>query len=280
VTGSTPSTDGAVLADFDCTAETFDGVTRAVYRKGSGPAVVIMHEIPGITPQVADFGRRVAGAGFTAVMPSLFGEPGRPLSAPYLAKSVLSLCVSKEFSFLATGRTSPVTTWLRALIDVAHDECGGPGVGVVGMCATGGFALALATDPAVLAPVMSQPASPAPLGRERRRGLDIDPDDLAAVKARVNDEDLCVLGLRFTGDPAVPAERFRRLREELGDGFVAVEIDSSQGNAHGIKRTAHSVLTNDLVDESGHPTRDALDRVLDLFAERLSPHSGRHAPGG
>lgn len=269
-----PPVEAPVLPQFDCTAETFHGTTRAVYRKGSGPAVVIIHEIPGITPEVAAFGERVAASGFTAVMPSMFGEPGRPLSSPYLAKSVLSLCVSKEFSFLATGRTSPFTTWLRELIAVSHEECGGPGVGVVGMCATGGFALALATDPLVLAPVMSQPASPAPLGRTRRRGLDITDADLGTVRNRVHHDDLCVLGLRFTEDPVVPAERFQRLREELGDGFVAVEIDSSPGNPHGIKKSAHSVLTNDLVDEPGHPTRDALDKVLDLFAERLAPHDG------
>ena len=50
---------------------------------------------------------------------------------------------------------------------------------------------------------------------------------------------------------------------------MAVEIDSSPGNPHGIDRRAHSVVTEHLVDEPGHPTRDALDQVLDLFRERL-----------
>ena len=80
---------------------------------------------------------------------------------------------------------------------------------------------------------------------------------------------MCVLGLRFTADPAVPLARFETLRRELGDAFIAVEIDSSRGNPHGIGRRAHSVLTLDLVDEPGHPTRAALQQVLAFLQERL-----------
>ena len=93
---------------------------------------------------------------------------------------------------------------------------------------------------------------------------------LAIVKARAA-EGQCVMGLRFTGDRAVPEARFQRLRDELGDRFIAVEIDSSPGNPHGIPKGAHSVLTEHLVDEPGHPTREALDRVLAFFRERLLP---------
>ena len=66
-----------------------------------------------------------------------------------------------------------------------------------------------------------------------------------------------------------PRARFENLERQLGDGFEGIEIDSGKGNAHGIPRSAHAVLTNDLVDEAGHPTRAALDRVLALFRERL-----------
>jgi dienelactone hydrolase len=165
-------------------------------------------------------------------------------------------------------RASPVTTWLRALAHRAHSECGGPGVGVVGMCLTGGFALAMMVDDVVLAPVLSQTSLPFGLGKARKRDVGLSDDDLAAVKRRC-DEGVCLLGLRFTGDPVVPAERFQRLRDELGDCFVAVEIDSSPGNPHGHPRTAHSVLTEHLIDEEGTPTRAALDQVLKLFRSRL-----------
>ncbi|MHB8669314.1 MAG: dienelactone hydrolase family protein [Acidimicrobiales bacterium] len=262
----TEALDGYRRATFD-----HDGKSRDVYRRGDGPGVVIISEAPGITPRVADFGRRVADAGLTAVLPHLFGRPGAPPTLPYALQTLAWACVSKEFSTVALRRTSPVTTWLRALARSVHREQGGPGVGVVGMCLTGGFALAMMVDEVVLAPVLSQPSLPFPLGAARRADVGLSDADLARVKTRCEKEvGLCVLGLRFTGDRLVPPERFERLKATLGDRFVAVEIDSSPGNPHGIPRLAHSVLTEHLVDEPGNPTRAALDRVLTFFRERLS----------
>jgi dienelactone hydrolase len=252
---------------------TDDGTTRRVFRLGSGPAVVVIAEVPGITPAVAEFARRVAAVGCTAVLPSLFGVPGRPASVPVALSTLARTCVSKEFTTFATGRTSPVTVWLRALARHEHERCGGPGVGVVGMCLTGGFALAMMVDDTVLAPVLSQPSLPFAVTPKQKRDLGVSEVDLARVKERV-DDGVCVLGLRFTADRLAPAERFARLHEELGDGFVAVEIDSSKGNPHGNPRTAHSVLTEHLVDEPGHPTSAALDQVLQLFRDRLVLVSG------
>jgi dienelactone hydrolase len=204
------------------------------------------------------------------VLPRLFGRPGAPVSAGALARTVPPLCVSREFRAWATNRTSPVIGWLRGLARREHQRCGGPGVGAVGMCFTGGFALAMMVDPSVTAPVLSQPSLPFPVSGRRRRDLHIEPADLAEVKRRCSSEpDLTVLGMRFTGDVACPAERFERLREELGDNFDGIEIDSSPGNPHGIRPRAHSVLTEDLVDEPDHPTRQALDRVLELLRGRL-----------
>jgi len=258
------------LEGYTRTSFAFHRKVRDVFVTGSGPAVIVISEIPGITPRVAEFGRRVAAIGCTAWLPHLFGQPGRPPSGAYMLQSIVPSCISREFTVLATGRTSPVTEWLRALARHAHDECGGPGVGVVGMCFTGGFALAMAVDDLVLAPVMSQPALPMPIGAARKRSLGISDADLATVKGRCDREaNLQFLGLRFTEDPSVPAERFQRLRDELGDHFVGVEIDSSPGNAWGHPKRAHSVLTEHLQDQEGTPTRDALDQVLDLFRTRL-----------
>jgi dienelactone hydrolase len=256
------------LDDFTERSFTHDGMTRPVYGAGSGPAVIVIHEMPGITPPVADFGRRVRDAGFSVRMPSLFGEPGRPMSPGYVVKSLTQGCVAKEFVTLALDRTSPAISWLRALAADAHEECGGPGVGAVGMCFTGGFALGMMIDDIMLAPVLSQPSLPFPVSPARRRAVGVSNADLARVKARAQ-QGACLMGLRFTKDASVPAERFETLRRELGEAFIAVEIDSSKGNAHGISRTAHSVLTEHFVDEPGHPTREALDRVLAFFAERL-----------
>jgi dienelactone hydrolase len=137
------------------------------------------------------------------------------------------------------------------------------------MCLTGGFALAMMVDEVLVAPVLSQPSLPFPITGAHRRDLGISDDDLAIVRKRAA-AGACVLGLRFTGDILVPEARFARLREELGDRFIAVEIDSKRGNAHGIPRAAHSVLSHHFVDEPGHPTRAAMDRVLAFLSERLS----------
>lgn len=243
------------------------GTCRDVFIGGTGPAVIVMHEIPNLHPGVLAFGRRVMAAGFTVYMPSLFGEPGAPVTVGSNLRSVARACVSREFATWATHRTSPVTGWLRALARDAHAACGGPGVGALGMCLTGGFALAMMVDDVVVAPVLSQPSVPLPVTAAMRRDLGIDDADLARIRART---DVCVMGLRFTGDPLVPAARFERLRAELGDRFLAIEIDSSPGNPHGLRRLAHSVLAHDYVDAPGHPTRIALERVLAFFRERLA----------
>jgi dienelactone hydrolase len=255
------------------TKDTFshEGRSCAVYRIGSGPAVVVIPEAPGPTPEVLGFARRVGEAGYTAVVPELFGVAGKPESLLYVAQTITRACVSKEFATLAKGRTSPITNWVRALGRHEHERCGGPGIGVVGMCLTGGFALAMLADEAVLAPVLSQPSLPFGVTAAHRADLGVGDDDWARGKQRVLDDDICVLGLRFTGDKLSPPSRFRTLREELGDNFVGVEIDSSKGNPHGIGTAAHSVLTRELVDEPGHPTADALAQVFELFRTRLKP---------
>jgi len=258
------------LDGYTKTTFTSSGKTRDVYRAGTGPAVIVIAEMPGITEEVAAFGQRVVAIGCTAVLPHLFGEVPEAATPVSTLKSLGPACVSREFTCWATGKTSPVTVWLRALAADAHAECGGPGVGVVGMCFTGGFALAMMVDDIVLAPVLSQPSLPFAVSKKQKRDLGISDADLARVKHRCETEDdLCVLGLRFTGDPMAPGERFARLREELGDKFISVELDSSAGNPHDHPKGAHSVLTHHLQDREGTPTRDALDQVLNLFRRKL-----------
>jgi dienelactone hydrolase len=243
------------------------GATRTVYRRGEGPGVVVMHEVPGITPEVARFARWVADAGFSVALPHLFGTPGKPVSMPYAVGQLLRACVSREFAVLAAHRSSPITDWLRALCRDLHAEVGGAGVGAVGMCLTGNFALALMMDDCLMAPVLSQPSLPFPLGGARKTALHVSPEELGRIRERCA-AGARVLGLRFTKDPMCPPERFESLRRELGPAFEGIEIDSKYGNPKGAP-VPHSVLTTDLVDEAGHPTRQAADRVLAFFAERL-----------
>lgn len=265
-----PAAPTGDLTTFTSAPFTAGGTTHQVFRKGSGPAVLVITEMPGISPMVLGFADRVVALGCTAVLPDLFGEAGAPPDKQLRAMAtIVRTCVSREFTALAAGRASPVVDWLRALGASEHERCGGPGIGVVGMCFTGGFALALATDARVLAPVLSQPSLPFPIGRARRRSIDASPAEVATVAERCAAEGLTVLGLRFEGDRFVPRERFDYLREQLGDGFVAVELAQADGHPDGPLGWRHSVLTGDLVDLPGTPTHDALARVLALFRDRL-----------
>lgn len=268
------------LSTFDHGRFDFDSTAHDVYRKGSGPAVVVITEMPGISPMVLGFADRLVDRGFSVALPDLYGSAGRePLRGPavknalYAATSMAKGCISRDFSTFALDRTSPIADWLRALARSEHERCGGAGVGVVGMCFSGGFALAMATDPSVLAPVMSQPSLPLPLGKKRRNAIDVSDADLSVIADRCSAEGLRVLGLRFDGDPIVPAERFAFLSERLGDGFVAVELDQSDGHPDALDSPLitghHSVLTLSLIDEPGQPTRAALDQVFELLEDRL-----------
>lgn len=229
---------------------TADGVTHPIYRKGEGPGVIVIHEIPGMTPPVIAFAEEVVERGFTVVMPHLFGTPGAKIGPRSMAQATAQLCVSREFTRLATNSTSPVASWLQALARDLHAELGGTGVGAIGMCFTGGFALAMLANAPIAAPVLAQPSSPLNVTPGRGRDLGLSPADLDAVKAKVN-AGCQVLGLRYTGDIAV-GSRFATLRKELGDNFIAVEFP-------GIR---HATLTL-------HRQQVAVDRVLEFFDDKL-----------
>lgn len=258
------------LDDFARAPFVHAGREVPVYRRGTaGPAVIVIHEIPGITPEVARFARWVSDAGFRVALPSLFGDPGRPKTPGYLVGQIARACISAEFAVLARHASSPVTDLLRALAREEHTACGGRGVGAIGMCLTGNFALAMAVDPWLQAPVLSQPSLPFAITPCHARALHVSPEALAMVQARVRDDGLKVLGLRFSHDLTSPAARFETLRVALGDGFEGHELDSSLGNPHGHAPWAHSVLTNDLTDDPRGPTRKALARVTEFLAERI-----------
>ncbi len=203
MSGPSMSTDDR-LEDFDSRQIALDGVVKRVFVAGSGPGVIVMTEMPGISPQVARFSRWVRDAGFRVYMPSLFGRDG---AVPGVAEGIAVFqraCVSAEFRAFARDGSSPVTQWLRALARLAHVECGGPGVGAIGMCFTGNFALTMMLEPAMLAPVLSQPTLPL----NDPAGLEIAPAELAAVAERLNREDLNVLAYRFAVDRYCRAELF------------------------------------------------------------------------
>lgn len=252
------------------TQETFSalGKTRTVYRLGSGPAVVVLSEMPGITPSLLQFARSVAAQGMSVTIPHLFGRDGEPASNKAFLRTFREVCVSREFTLFATGSSSRITKWLNELARHEHQRNGGPGVGVIGMCLTGGFALAMMVDPVVVAPVLSQPSLPIGRSEKKRRDLAISEAEKAAVVARAANG-VCVMGARFTNDKLSPGDRFAHLREVLGEAFIGVEIDSSEGNSWGYPLDAHSVFTDGQDGREGSPTTLAMNQLMEFFQSRL-----------
>lgn len=259
------------LEDFDPRKITLEEITKVVHVTGNGPAVIVMSEMPGISPQVARFSRWVRDAGFTVYMPSLFGRDGAVPRVEEGTEVFRRACVSAEFRALATNKSSPVTQWLRALARLAHEQCGGPGVGAIGMCFTGNFALSMMLEPAMLAPVLAEPTLPL----DDPAGLEIAPEELSAVRERLEREDLTVMAYRFEGDRFCRAERFAAYSEALGERFIGRVLPDSAANPQTapffeqVVASPHSVVTAHLIDEASQPTIAARDEILAFFAQRL-----------
>lgn len=261
------------LTDFARRTFTHDDVTRVVYVAGRGPAVIVMPEMPGISPHLARFARWVRDAGFTVHMPSLFGRDGVTAAVDEAVAVFKRTCVSAEFRSAGADRPSPVMTWLRALAVGAHQACGGPGVGAVGMCFTGNFALAMMLAGPTMAPVVCQPSLPL----EDPAAVGVPKAELATIRRRLEAEDLAVLGFRFAGDRWCTAARFAAYAEALGPRFVARTLPDAAANPEpppffrDVVGGPHSVVTAHLVDAQGEPTLAARDEILAFLAARLLP---------
>jgi dienelactone hydrolase len=268
MTGAAPTStlDGWVRSPFTAGGSTYD-----CYEKGSGPGVVLIPELPGITPQVLGLAEHLVDEGFTVVVPSPFGVPEKEGTPGYTLRTVARICVSSEFRAFALNAKRPITDYLRAVAADLNARTPGAGVGVIGMCFTGGFALATAVDDSVLASVVSQPAAPFPLGKARQADPGLSAAELDQVAARASADGFCALGLRFSEDGNSPRPRFDALSRRLGDAFEVIELDSSPGNAGGFSPRAHSVLTSEVRDIPGHPAQLARARVVAFLHRHLAP---------
>ena len=252
-----------------------------------------MHELPGMIPNCVDLARRIAAAGFTVYMPLLFGEPDTPFSVLGTLGFVGQMCMSQEFYCFAKRQSSPITQWLRALCRKAHNDCGGPGVGVIGMCLTGGFVLSLMADQSVIAPVASQPSLPISITPDHKRSLGISDQELEQAKARA-DAGVPLLALRFSADTTSPVERMESLRETFGgtpdviqedeqlcwkrgNAIEIIEINSDAGNPFDIPKTSHAVLTLGY-REKGHPAHTVFERVIEFMRSQMQKTSPPTAP--
>lgn len=259
------------LSDFSARLVELDSMEKTVWVTGNGPAVIVMTEMPGISPEVARFARWVRNAGFTVYMPSLFGRDGAVATAGEGAAVFKRACVSAEFRAFAGNASSPVTCWLRALARLAHTECGGAGVGAIGMCFTGNFALSMMLEPVMLAPVLCQPSLP----MDAPSDIESPPEETDAVRERLKRDDLTVLAYRFEGDAVCRAARFATYEDRLGERFIGRTLPDSAANMEVAPffakhvPTPHSVVTQHLVDRDGEPTIVARDEIIDFFRSRL-----------
>ena len=266
-------TENDTLADFSVRQICLEGITKNVFVAGSGPAVIVMAEMPGISPHVARFSRWVRDAGFTVYLPSLFGQDGVLTNAEQGLAVLQRACISAEFrSFVSATHSSAVsaiapgsiTHWLCALARQVHAECGGAGVGTIGMCFTGNFALMMMLEPAVLAPVLCQPSLPF----DDAASTGLSPTDLQQISTRLQKENRKVLALRFAGDKHCKAERFAAFEQALGENFVPQVLPDSAANPEPppffkhIVGCPHSVVTAHLIDEEGQATIAARDAIL------------------
>ena len=259
------------MADFDVRLVTAGGITKRVLVSGEGPAVIVLAEMPGIGPQVLRFARWVREGGMSVYLPSLFGRDGAVPDADEAATIFRAACISAEFRALGDGRPSPASDWLRGLARIAFAERSGPGVGAIGMCFTGNFAVSLLLEPAIAAAVVAQPALPL----DDPPALDSSPEELAAVRARIEADDIRIPAYRFAGDAFCRAERFAAYAEALGPRFEPHVLPDSSANRDvppftaAFVPTPHSVFTAHLIDEEGEPTATARDEVLRYFQQAL-----------
>lgn len=254
-----------------CTA-TFGGRVPPVFTAGGGPPVVILHEINGASPALFAFAHRIAISGFSAFVPVLFGTPNAHPSQLDKIVQTVRVCLGKEFSCLNAHRSSPIVDWVRQLGACIYQEACAQnpnvcGIGVVGLCLTGNFALAMAADEHLLAPVVSEPALPFPVpwSPENRSALGLCETEETALRGRLQ-RGMEIAAFRFEDDPIVPLQRMNRLQE------VAAECGSRVvGNAN-VPPTcpdAHSVFTSHF-NPKDQDSRDAFEALIDFLKSKLA----------
>ncbi len=250
---------GYTKQPFSAALSSGHSIPHDVYRQGNGPIVVIIQELPGIGQETLKLADEFQSEGFRVVIPHLFG----PLGKTALATNTLRvLCLRREFRMFQKGETSPIVDWLRALCKQLKKEHQVSGVGVIGMCLTGNFAISLMADEAVLAGVASQPSLPV----QHPADLHMSEADITNIRQRL-DQHGPMLAYRFEGDSLCKADRFQEIDDKFNHDRERVRLKTIPGKGH-------AVLTLDFVNQQGHPTRQALDEVITYFRTALTENHG------
>ena len=244
-------------SSFTAVGSTGHPITHDVYRRGAGAPIILIQELPGIGKETLRLADRFIDAGFEVVLPHLFGPLEKTSIAGNLARV---FCMRKEFALFTSNKSSPIIGWLKALCNNIRTSTGARGVGVIGMCLTGNFAISLIGDDSVLAAVSAQPAMPF----HQQNALHMSNEDVANTKHGI-DSSAAMHAFRFAGDKMSTADKFQCIHDTFNtDGSERVKLTTLPGKGH-------SVFTRDFVDEEGHPTRQALDSILTYFNTQLQP---------
>ncbi len=248
-----------MLSNWDKSVFSTDAVdgkplAHDVYAKGHGPVVLIIQELPGIGVETKRLADDLISAGFFVVLPHLFGPIGKLSFAGNIARV---FCMRREFALFAKNRTSPVVNWLRALGAELKAENNVEGIGVIGMCLTGNFAISMMADDSVLAGVASQPSLPF----FANKALHMSPQNITDIRAGLEEKG-AMLAFRFQGDTLCSHAKFEALDVAFNDDKERIKLREIEGKKH-------SLLTMHFINEEGSPTREALAEVMGYFHEKL-----------
>ena len=238
-------------------SDAIDGKPAAfdVYTKGEGPVVVIIQELPGIGMETIELANRFVEKGFRIVMPHLFGPLGR---LSFLGNITRIFCMRREFAIFSKNQTSPIVEWLKALCQDCRDKYNVSGVGVIGMCLTGNFAISLMADDAVLAGVASQPSLPL----FSQSSLHMSENEIAKVRERLEQHGP-MLAYRFAGDILCTSTKFEALNNAFNDDRERIKLNTISGNKH-------AILTVHFSNREGSPTEEALGEIFEYFSKKLA----------
>lgn len=245
---------GYELRKFSSDAMGGNSVEFDIYEKGEGPIIIILQELPGIDQETIKFADKMVAYGFRVVMPHLFGPLGKFAIAGNLVRL---FCIRREFNLFAKKQTSPIVAWLKALCRDAQQRYNVKGVGVIGMCLTGNFAISLMADDSVLASVASQPSLP----MFSQKSLHMSDQDVSQISERL-DEHGPMLSYRFAGDVLCTAAKFDAIDGAFNRDKERIKLTTVHGNKH-------AMLTAHFINEEGSSTQKVLDEIVAYFSKKL-----------
>lgn len=262
------------------------GMARDVYKIGAGPAILFLHEIPGLMPEDIALARELSEK-YAVYLPLFFGKPGQGDSwflGRFLRVALRTPCWGSEFNCVSATSLGTVVPWLAALALEIDSKSGGKGLAVIGNCLTGSLPLTLMANDAVKAKikcaVLSQPALPLgvwpfpeQLTTAGKRALGV----TDAVLTKAGSSGIPTLAFHFANDSFVPEDRLTALADKFPKGkpelfqYHKVTPDLACDNSSGRMVHHHSVLTVDNCGDNSPNGGMARTQLYNFLAANLHP---------